>query len=100
MSQEQRTEMPRTSPFEVKLSKEERRILERRSRKYTLPYFQVFRAQMILLAADGVSNDRAAARLNTRREVVSRWRKRFVLERLSGLEDRPRSGRPQKTAKD
>ncbi len=31
--------MPRQSPFQVKLSKEERKILEHRSRKYTLPYF-------------------------------------------------------------
>lgn len=91
--------MPRTSPFQVKLSKEERRILEQRSRRYTLPYFQVIRAQMILLAAEGLSNDQIAQRLNTPREVVSRWRKRFVLQRLEGLEERPRSGRPPRTAK-
>ena len=91
--------MPRTSPFQVNLSKEERRILEQRSRRYMLPYFQVIRAQMILLAAEGLSNDRIAERLNTPREVVSRWRKRFVLQRLEGLEERPRSGRPPKTEK-
>jgi CRP-like cAMP-binding protein len=90
--------MPRQSPFQVKLSKEE--LLEHRSRKYTLPYFQVVRAQMILLAAEGLSNDQIAERLNTLREVVSRWRKRFVQQRLPGLEERPRSGRPPKIAKD
>ena len=50
---------------------------------------------MILLAADGLANKDIAARLNTRREVVSQWRKRFFNERLEGLEERSRSGRPR-----
>jgi hypothetical protein len=62
---------------------------------YTLPYFQVQRAKMILLAADGLSNDQIAARLDTRREVVCFWRKRFSAERLAGLEERSRPGRPR-----
>ena len=89
--------MPRRSPFEVKLSQEERKTLELRARSYTSPYFAVIRAQMILLAAAGQRNDEIAQRLNTRREVVSRWRKRFVLQRLAGLDERPRSGRPRKS---
>jgi hypothetical protein len=32
--------------------------------------------------------------LSCRREVVSQWRKRFFEQRLAGLEDRPRRGRP------
>jgi transposase len=50
---------------------------------------------MILLAAEGLHNDEIAARLNTRREVVSQWRKRFFYERLQGLEERSRPGRPR-----
>ena len=61
--------------------------LERRSNKYTLPYFMVARAKMILLAQQGLSNDQIADRLSTRREIVSRWRKRFFEKRLAGLED-------------
>jgi hypothetical protein len=87
--------MPRQSPFFIKLTKEEARILQQRARKYTLPYFQVLRAQMILLAAEGLQNDEIAARLNTRREIVSLWRKRFFYERLQGLEERSRPGRPR-----
>jgi hypothetical protein len=87
--------MPRMSPFVIKLTGEEARVLRQRSRKYTLPYFQVLRAQMILLAAEGLHNDEIAARLNTRREVVSQWRKRFFYERLKGLEERSRPGRPR-----
>lgn len=87
--------MPRRSPFEITLTDEEAQVLQRRAQQYTLPYFQVLRAQMILLAAQGLRNDEIAARLNTRREVVSQWRKRFFLERLPGLDERPRPGRPR-----
>ena len=54
----------------------------------------VTRAQMVLMAAEGLRNDEIAERLNCRREVVSQWRKRFFEQRLAGLEDRPRRGRP------
>ena len=73
----------------------ERQELESRATKYTLPYFQVIRAKMVLYAADGLSNDQIAQCLDTRREVVSQWRKRFFEERLAGLEERPRPGRPR-----
>ena len=49
---------------------------------------------MILLAAAGWSNDEIAAALCVGRDVVSLWRKRFFHERLSGLEERARAGRP------
>jgi len=87
--------MPRNSPFKIVLSSHERLELEERAARYTLPYFQVMRARMILHAADGLSNDQIASRLDTRREVVSLWRKRFFEERLAGLEERARPGRPR-----
>ena len=87
--------MPRTSPFSIELSAAEERELRRRAAKCTLPYFEVVRAKMILLAADGVSNDSIAARLGTRREVVSMWRKRFFEDRLAGLDEHSRPGRPR-----
>ncbi len=86
--------MPRRSPYRIELSEEERRALEARARKYTLPYRDVMRAQMVLLAAQGLGNDEIARRLNSRREVVSMWRKRFFEQGLAGLEERPRRGRP------
>ncbi len=85
--------MPRASPYTIRLTAEERRILEARVRKYTLPYRDVFRAAIVLLAAQGLRNDQIAQRLNSRREVVSKWRKRFFEARLPGLEERDRSGR-------
>ena len=86
--------MPRKSPYVIVLSEEERIELTARASKYTLPYFAVLRAKMILLAAQGLSNDEIANRLDTPRKVVSMWRKRFFEERLPGLEERPRPGRP------
>ena len=77
------------------LPKQERKELERRANKYTLPYFIVARAKMILLAEQGLANDEIANSLSTRREIVSRWRKRFFEKRLGGLEDFPRPGRPR-----
>ena len=87
--------MPRNSPFRIMLSVDEKQELMARARKYTLPYFQVQRAKMILLAAEGIDNDEIARRLETRREVVCQWRKRFYEKRLAGLEERPRPGRPR-----
>lgn len=87
--------MPRKSPYAIALSGDEREVLESRARQYTLPYFTVIRAKMILLAADGCANDEIAAALAVGRDVVSRWRKRFFEQRLPGLEERPRPGRPR-----
>ena len=87
--------MPRTSPFRILLSRAEFTELSRRAMKYTLPYYQVVRAKMILLAAEGLGNDEIASSLHTRREIVSLWRKRFFEQRLAGLEDQTRPGRPR-----
>lgn len=87
--------MPQISPYSIVLSAAEERELRRRAAKYTLPYFEVLRAKMILFAAEGCSNNQIAARLDSRREVVSMWRKRFFEDRLAGLEEHPRPGRPR-----
>ena len=86
--------MPRKSPYTLKLSRDERRELEARARRYTLPYRDVVRAKIVLMAAEGFDNDQIAARLDTRREIVSKWRKRFFEQGLPGLDERPRGGRP------
>jgi transposase len=86
--------MPRKSPYVIELTKQERKELTARVRRYTAPYRDVMRAKIVLLAADGLSNEVIASRLDTPRQIVSRWRKRFGQGRLSGLEERPRGGRP------
>ena len=86
--------MPRKSPYPILLTAEEEQVLRARATKYTLPYFHVVHAQMILLAAEGFNNDEIAQRLDTRREIVSRWRKRFFRKRLAGLEGAVALGSP------
>ena len=85
--------MPRKSPYSVELTKEEQEALESMARKYTSPHCDVIRAKIILLAAEDLSNDVIARRLDTPRQIVSKWRKRFCVARLPGLEDEPRGGR-------
>jgi len=86
--------MSRRSPYDVALSDQERQALQAAARKYTSPYCEVIRAKTILLAAEGLENRVIAERLSLPRQIVSKWRKRFCYERLAGLEDRPRRGRP------
>ena len=86
--------MPRISPYTIELTDSEQRALEVMARKYTSPYINVIRAKAILMAAQGLGNDQIAARISLPRQIVSKWRKRFFEERLEGLENLPRSGRP------
>jgi hypothetical protein len=85
--------MPRKSLFNVNLSNEERQALESMTRKYASPYCVVILAKIILLANGGLSNNVIASRLDTPSQIVSKWRKRFALARLPGLEVQPRGGR-------
>jgi len=86
--------MPRKSPFAIVLSEKERMELEQIASQYTLPYYVVLRAKIALMAAEGLDNKTIGEKLSTPREIVSKWRKRFYEERLDGLHDKPRPGRP------
>lgn len=86
--------MPTQSPYRIEPSDDERAILEDRARAHTAPYWEVVRARIVLLAAERTSNKEIARRLDTTSQTACKWRKRFYEEGLSGLEDRPRSGRP------
>ena len=90
--------MPRRSPFRIDLTPAEQRELQARTRKYTSPYRNVLRAKVVLLAAQGLANDVIAARLDTSRQIISKWRRRFFYQRLDGLDERPRRGRPAGTS--
>ena len=86
--------MPRQSPYVITLSRKERRVLEARAQRYTLPYRDVVRAKIVLLAAEGCENQAIGERLDLPRPVVSKWRQRFFRHRLAGLDERSRTGRP------
>ena len=87
--------MSRPSPFAVLLTATQRRVLEARVRKLTAQQRQVVRARIVLAAAEGEQNTRIAVRLGVAVNTVSKWRKRFSQEGLSGLGDRKRPGRPR-----
>lgn len=90
--------MSRTAPSIV-LSSEERAMLNTWARGRSLPLRLVQRAQIILMAADGVLSKNIAQRLEVTRPTVQLWRQRFLALRLAGLEkDAPRPGRIPKIA--
>jgi hypothetical protein len=84
------------SAVEITLTDEERVELERRASKLTLAHRDVQRAKIVLYAADGLSNVEIAARLEMCSKVVGQWRRRFAADRLEGLSDQARSGRPRR----
>ena len=88
--------MSRPSPFAVTLTATQRRVLEGRLRRPTTQQREVLRVRIVLAAADGEQNIKIAGRLGVAVNTVSKWRKRFVEEGLSGLGDRKRPGRPRR----
>jgi transposase len=84
------------SPFQVRLTASERKLLTRWVRTPTAPYRQVLRAKVVLLAAAGHPNAHIAQRLQVTGNTVRKWRRRFSQQGLAGLGDRPRSGRPRR----
>jgi transposase len=76
------------------LSDQERVTLRTWARARSQPQRVVQRAQIILLAAQGVESQEIAHHLRLSRPTVQLWRERFLALRTAGLEkDAPRSGR-------
>lgn len=86
--------MPWAESIPVELTDDERTELESLVRKATAPQRAVFRARIILEAAEGASNRAIAGKLGSGRVTVRSRRKRFFRKPLQALEDCPRSGRP------
>ena len=77
---------------EVRLSPEDRSVLEARLRAPTTEQRDVLRARIILLAADGRSTRSIARTVGTMPRTVSLWRGRFARDGLAGLTDKPGPG--------
>lgn len=79
----------------LQITDEERGQLQSMGRSRSQPAALAKRARMILLTEDGLSDREAAERLEVSQPTVSTWRRRFRSERIEGLHDELRPGRPR-----
>ena len=88
--------MARGPAVKIILGVSERSELEMRARRRKIARVDAVRAEIVLLAADGMNNCAIAATLGVSRLTVGLWRKRFAKKRFDGLDDEPRCGAPRK----
>ena len=81
---------------QLKLTEEEREILQNWARRPKSAQALALRARMVLLCGEGKTNTVVAGKLQLRTQTVGKWRQRFVERRLEGLLDEPRPGTPRK----
>lgn len=73
----------------------EREQLEAWARRRSSAQAVAQRSRIVLAAAEGLKNTEIAEQLSIKRETAAKWRSRFARERLDGLLDEPRPGRPR-----
>jgi len=78
------------------VSPSERKTLERWTRRRKTARALALRARIILLSAKGWHNGEVAEDLGVSRQMLGRWRQRFIDKRLDGLLDEPRPGAPRR----
>jgi transposase len=87
--------MPPNVAVQILLSAEERGQLEAWTRRRTSAQALAQRSRIVLAAADGLKNTEIAERVGVSRNTAAIWRERFAADRLEGLLDEPRPGRPR-----
>ncbi len=92
--------MPTPTAVVIELSDDERGRLEAWSRRRNTAQALALRSRIVLGAADGLSNLEIAERERVSRPTVTKWRNRFAEQRLEGLLDEPRPGRPRTVTDD
>jgi transposase len=83
---------------ELVIAPEERSALEKWARRPKSAQALALRAKIILACAEGKSNTEVAAQFRITKQMVGKWRARFVERRLDGLLDEPRPGTPRKVS--
>ena len=79
---------------ELVLTEDERDQLVRWSRRAKSAQSLVLRSRIVLACAEGNDNKPVAGKLGCSATTVGKWRSRFLVDRLDGLVDEPRPGRP------
>ena len=87
---------PDPSANQVVLTDLERETLERWSRRPTSAQSLAMRCRIVLAWAEGGNNPEVGAKLGLNRHTVGKWRNRFIVHRLDGLNDEP--GRERRAA--
>ena len=77
------------------LSAEERAYLERQVRRHRVARSLSERCRIILRCADGFTSKAVGADLGVHEHTVGKWRRRFLKDRIEGLYDEARLGRPR-----
>jgi transposase len=88
--------MPSSVLAPLDLTDDERAQLEVWTRRRTSAQALALRSRIVLLAAAGRNNSEIAGELGVHRNMVAKWRSRFLEHRLDGLCDEPRPGQPRK----
>lgn len=91
--------MPRGRPKErLVVSEEQRSELERLARRQKTAQSLALRARIVLVCAQGGTNQAVAAQLGVVGATVGKWRRRFIRQGIDGLLDEPRPGAPRTIA--
>ena len=77
------------------LSPDERAYLERQVRRHRVARSLSERCRIILRCAEGVPSKSVATELDVHEHTVGKWRRRFLKDRIEGLLDEARPGRPR-----
>jgi transposase len=85
-----------SSPFVVVLTSVDEAVLTARARAARGEHRDVVRAKIVLAAAAGETNEAIASQLGVCVDTVRKWRRRFTVRAVPGLNDLPRTGRPRR----
>ncbi len=80
--------MPTPRALSIELSERQQSLLEKIARKRSTPHRLVQRAQIVLMAAEGMDNTTISKQINLHRHQVRSWRQRWQtsVKRLDCLE--------------